>query len=123
MVNINYDKTHFFVPITPVDKVLFISNKLSAITPAAEPVIPKAFNDTFTHNGGSEVIVSGMFSINGLDFYPFGAYALGAVEFGNYEFVTVDGYMSSPGNIAIRGITSFFDQKTVSIYFYLEGIS
>lgn len=119
---VDFSKAHYYSPY-PVDKVLFISDRLSATTPAAEPAIAGAFSDTFSHNGGPDVVVSGVFSIDAVNYYPFGAYIVGETYPNGNELLTVDGYMDAPGSFIIRGITTYFDPQTVYIYIYLESIS
>lgn len=122
-IHIDYAKAHF-ISIYPPDKVLFISDRLSATAPAAEPAVSAGFSDSFSHDGGPDVAVTGVFSVDGTNYHPFGAYIEGDIEVGGSpEFLTLDGYMSAPGEIEIKGVTGFFAEKTVYMFLYLESLS
>lgn len=123
MVQINYSRAHF-ISIYPTDKVLAISDRFASTIPGGEPTIPEGFNATLTHNAGPEVVVTGVFSIDGTNYYPFGGYIEGATDgSGHTEFITMDAYISGTGSIALFGANGFYDDQEVRFYVYLESIS
>lgn len=112
-----------FISVYPVDKIVAESVLLQATTPEAEPTVPVLFDTSHDHSAGAHCVVSGMFSIDNQNFYPFGGYIVGSfVPGGNYEYLTVDAYCDAE-TVYVSGITSYYAAQTLYYYYFMESIA
>lgn len=107
----------------PIDKIVDESNALTATAPVAEPTVPVKFDSSIAHDAGASCVVSGMFSIDNTNFYPFGAFITGEyVAGGNTEYVTLEAYCDAT-TVYFSGITAYFDAQPLYYYFFMESIA
>lgn len=114
----------YFITTTTVDKILYESPTTSNTYTGGGPSAPIAHSFSIAHTIGESVIVNGMFSIDGANFYPCGVQLPGAVS-GTFflpQYLLCDMYADA-SNVHVYIENGFDTTQTVYIYYNLEALS
>jgi hypothetical protein len=111
-----------FASAYPIDKIVYESNLQTSVLPAGVASSPAPYDTTVAHPAGPDTVVSGMFTIDGTNFYPFGATIPGTVISGNQEFLQAVAY-NDDTSVYVQFIQAFETQGTVRWYFYMESLA
>lgn len=116
-------KVHYITSDT-VDKILYESPITSNTYSGGGTVVPDSHNFSIPHTIGESVIVNGMFSINGSDFYPCGLSIPGAISGVSLfpQHLECDMYADA-SNVYVYIDNGFDTTQTVYIYYNLEALS
>lgn len=115
-------KVHYITTDT-VDKILFESPITSNTYSGGGPSAPDEHDFSIAHTVGESVIVNGMFSIDGNNFYPCGVRIPGAVS-GTFllpQFLLCDMYADA-SNVHVSIDNGFDTPQTVYVYYTLEAL-
>lgn len=122
MVNINPGKARF-ISLYPIDKITddytVITVEISAADFVDDPVTNSGI---VAYDVGESVVASGIFSVDGNNWYPLGSAALGAPSGGGIESLTAD-VACDPTGIFVRVTNGFLTSQTFDIVVYLESVA
>lgn len=111
-----------FISIYPVDKITDDYTLLTASIGAASfvdtPVTGSGYED---YPVGEGVVASGMFTVDGSNWYPTGTLALGQPSGGLIETLTCE-VACTPTSIFLRAVNGFLSAKTFYVVVYLESV-
>lgn len=107
----------------PIDKIV-ATDTASLSVVASDGSTTETSTLTEAHGQGSNVVVSGMYSIDGTNFYPLGALVQGSVLGGGSSIEQFWCDAACDGtNVFIRAISLFLDAKTVTVNLFYESIA
>jgi hypothetical protein len=114
----------YFITSSTVDKILYESPVISGSYAGFDPVSPALHDFSVLHTQGESVIVNGMYSINGSDYYPCGLRIAGAPS----GLVAADQYLlcdmyADASNVYVYIANGFDTTQTVYVYYTLESLS
>lgn len=114
----------YYVTSDTIDKILYESPVTSDSYSGGGTVTPDRHSFTTAHTIGTSVIVNGMFSLNGTDFYPCGLPIKGAVSgiSSQQQYVLCDMFADA-SNVSVYIDNGFDTSQTVYIYYALESLS
>lgn len=119
---VDYAKVYFLTQ-NPIDKILFESETTSDTYSGGDPTNPVRHNFAISHDIGTSVIVNGMFSVDGSNFYPCGlSISQGPSSLVNADqFVDCDMYADA-SNVNVYITNGCDANRTVHIYYVLEAL-
>lgn len=106
----------------PIDKIVWESNNFTTAVSAGDPTSPGTVTATVPHGGGANTVVNGRFSIDNVNFYPFGAYITGDVISSNQEYLQLTGY-NDEENVYVLFVQGFDNSLTVYWDFVMESLA
>lgn len=115
----------YFTTQSTVDKILYESPVITEVCTGSGPITPPDQHDfSIPHTLGQSVIVNGMYSIDGSNYYPCGL----RIQGGASGIVTADQYLvcdmyADAGNVYIAIDNGFDTSQTVRFYYVLEALS
>lgn len=122
MVQINPDKARF-ISLYPIDKIIDDYTVITVEIGAASFVDSPVTNaGSVTYDVGENVVASGIFSVDGSNWYPLGTSALGEPSGGNIETLTAE-VACDATSIFARVTNGFLSAKTFQIVVYLESVT
>lgn len=117
MPDVDLDALAFYSPLA-IDKIIWES-PLESQSIAADTTT----SWTMPHSEGGDVIVAGVFSLDGSNFYPFGteifASAMGS-DFGP-QMIRMDAYIDAT-TVYFRALSLYDTSQTASYYYWIESI-
>lgn len=105
----------------PIDKIVEEPPAYSADFPAASPSSTVLYGSTVAHNAGANTIVYGMFSIDEVNYYPFGSRVNGDIVGGLLEYFRVDAY-NDGDNVYLNFLQAYASDVTCVFYWNMESI-
>lgn len=107
----------------PVDKIIDDRTDIAVTIGAApSPSEPVSNSGTVSYPVGEDVVASGVFTVDGTNYYPVGAHAFGDVSGSEQETITCE-IACSPTGIFVRATNAFTSEVTFDIIVYLESVS
>lgn len=122
MVQINPEAARF-ISLYPVDKITDDYTLITVEIGAADFVDDPVSNvGIVAYDVGEDIVASGIFSVDGTNWYPLGGWALGSPSGGYIETLTAE-VACDPTSILVRVTNSFLSAKTFQIVIYLESVA
>lgn len=111
-----------FISLYPVDKILATGTGTFEIDAASFIDTPETVIFEGFHLQEYPVATSGIFSIDGTNFYPLGAGILGSVVSGQIEQFFCTAYTDAT-KVYLRTSNAFLSAKTVNVKLYFEALT
>lgn len=108
----------------PIDKIIWESSLESHASSAASTASPDDDSFTTAHTLGDNVVVTGVYSLDGVNFYPFGTEFWGAKS--GVSLVPQYAYMNAYVNnttVYFRTVNGYDTANTFRYYYWLESIA
>jgi hypothetical protein len=120
---VDYAKV-YFLSTKSIDKILYTSPITSDTYTGADPTNPVTHSFTIAHSIPTPVVVNGMFSIDGTNFYPCGLDIEGSPSgiVNASQYLQCDMYADA-SNVHVYIENGFDTTQTVSIYYVLESLT
>lgn len=106
----------------PIDKIVEESELLTETLVAGTAVDPTIVSVEHGHTAGELTAVTGMFSIDGTNFYPFGSYFDGDWVGGQSQFAQIDAYNDAT-TVTIKIINAFQADTTFTYFYVMESVA
>lgn len=105
----------------PIDKILAKGTGSFSIAAASFIDAPTTQIFQAAHTQSYPIVTSGLFTIDGTNYYPLGATVLGEVVSGQIEQFYCTAYTDAT-NAYLRITNAFLSDKTVDVLLYFEAI-
>jgi hypothetical protein len=111
-----------FASAYPIDKIIEESPRYSVAVPAGDPVVPTTVVSDVAHTAGASTVVNGMYSIDGSNFYPFGAFITGPFTGGSNEYMYATAW-NNASTVYLLFESGYTIDQTVHFYYVMESLA